>query len=269
MTKISDALTYGLTIRESATDGSDFSNPATDYRRLFLGEDGALHLRDSAGNVTATAGTETLPASIIAAKGDLIVGTANDTAAILTAGTNGKVLTAASGEATGLKWDTAAAGDTRYWDTTTRTITNSTTETDMFPAQSIVGGTLGTTGGIRITAIGNLTHSVAGTCTVRVYYGGTGIATVACTAGATTPAKPFVLRATILNLGSESAQEYEIGLTGNDATGDNRHAYWRFAIGTAAANTAATGDFKMTAQWGAASASLSCSFYAALVEILA
>lgn len=56
MTKISEAFTFGLTIRESATDGSDFTNPAADYRRLFLGEDGALHLKDSAGAVT-TAGS--------------------------------------------------------------------------------------------------------------------------------------------------------------------------------------------------------------------
>lgn len=44
-----------------------------------------------------------------AAKGDLIVGTGNDTAAILTAGTNDYVLVADSGEATGLKWAAAAA----------------------------------------------------------------------------------------------------------------------------------------------------------------
>ena len=56
MTKISEALTYGLTIRESATDGSDFTNPTADYRRLFLGEDGSLHLRDSSGTVTAVGG---------------------------------------------------------------------------------------------------------------------------------------------------------------------------------------------------------------------
>lgn len=43
---------FGMTIRESATDGSDFTNPDADYRRLFLGEDGALHLKDSAGAVT-------------------------------------------------------------------------------------------------------------------------------------------------------------------------------------------------------------------------
>jgi len=56
MTKISDALTYGLTIRESATDGSDFTNPVADYRRLFLGEDGLLHVKDSAGTVTMPTG---------------------------------------------------------------------------------------------------------------------------------------------------------------------------------------------------------------------
>jgi hypothetical protein len=62
MSKISEALTYGLTIRESATDGSDFTNPAADYRRLFLGEDGNLHLRDSAGTITDIGGSGgTLP----------------------------------------------------------------------------------------------------------------------------------------------------------------------------------------------------------------
>lgn len=45
-----------------------------------------------------------------AAKGDLIVGTADDTAGILTAGTDGHVLTADSGETTGLKWAAAAGG---------------------------------------------------------------------------------------------------------------------------------------------------------------
>lgn len=43
---------YGIHLRESADDGSDFSNAATDYRVLFLGEDGFLHVKDSAGSVT-------------------------------------------------------------------------------------------------------------------------------------------------------------------------------------------------------------------------
>jgi hypothetical protein len=45
-------LIYGIHMRESATDGSDFSNGAADYRVLFLGEDGFLHVKDSAGAVT-------------------------------------------------------------------------------------------------------------------------------------------------------------------------------------------------------------------------
>ena len=49
---------FGMTIRESATDGSDFTNPDADYRRLFLGEDGQLHVKDSAGAVTSLAVTE-------------------------------------------------------------------------------------------------------------------------------------------------------------------------------------------------------------------
>ena len=43
-------------------------------------------------------------ANIVDAKGDLIAGTAADTVARLAVGANGKVLEAASGETTGLKW---------------------------------------------------------------------------------------------------------------------------------------------------------------------
>lgn len=48
---------YGVQLRESADDGSDFSNAAADYRVLFLGEDGDLHLKDSSGTVTDVGGT--------------------------------------------------------------------------------------------------------------------------------------------------------------------------------------------------------------------
>lgn len=44
---------FGVKIRESANDGSDFSNPDADYRMLFLGEDGLLHVKDSSGTVTS------------------------------------------------------------------------------------------------------------------------------------------------------------------------------------------------------------------------
>jgi hypothetical protein len=47
-----------------------------------------------------------IPVSLLDAKGDLIAGTAADTAGRLAVGTNGQVLTAASGQATGLQWAT-------------------------------------------------------------------------------------------------------------------------------------------------------------------
>jgi hypothetical protein len=52
-----------------------------------------------------------------AAKGDLIAGTANDTAAVLGVGTNDFVLTADSGQTTGMKWAAAAGGGALATDT--------------------------------------------------------------------------------------------------------------------------------------------------------
>jgi hypothetical protein len=58
----------------------------------------------------AAAVTTAIQASIIDAKGDLIVGTAADTAGRLAVGTNGYILTADSTETTGIKWSAAPAG---------------------------------------------------------------------------------------------------------------------------------------------------------------
>src|SRR6187401_1956838 len=62
---------FGMTIRESANDGSDFTNPSADYRRLFLGEDGQLHVKDSAGAVTDIGSAAGAPTTA-----DYLVGTA-------------------------------------------------------------------------------------------------------------------------------------------------------------------------------------------------
>jgi hypothetical protein len=51
-----------------------------------------------------------IPESIIAAKGDLLTGTANDTPAVLTVGANGTTLVADSSTATGLVWQAPASG---------------------------------------------------------------------------------------------------------------------------------------------------------------
>jgi trimeric autotransporter adhesin len=66
---------------------------------------------------------------IFTTKGDLAVATAADTAARLAAGTNGHVLTADSGETSGIRWG-SPLGETayaRYTKTSAQTISNTTT----------------------------------------------------------------------------------------------------------------------------------------------
>lgn len=47
---------------------------------------------------------------LVDSKGDIFVATADNVVARLQVGADGTVLTAASGEATGVKWDTASSG---------------------------------------------------------------------------------------------------------------------------------------------------------------
>jgi hypothetical protein len=78
-----------------------------------------------------------IPESIIAAKGDLIVGTANDAPGILTVGTDGHTLVADSVETTGLKWVAPAGGslDFQLLNTGGTNLTGATTITVSFAAQ--------------------------------------------------------------------------------------------------------------------------------------
>lgn len=52
MAEIHNEKTFAIKIRESANDGSDFGTPDADYRFLYLGEDGDLHLKDAADALT-------------------------------------------------------------------------------------------------------------------------------------------------------------------------------------------------------------------------
>jgi hypothetical protein len=54
--------------------------------------------------------TADIPKSTVTTKGDILAATASATVARLAVGTDGQVLTAASGQATGLQWATPAAG---------------------------------------------------------------------------------------------------------------------------------------------------------------
>lgn len=65
----------------------------------------------SAWSTWATLGTSGgIASTIVDAKGDIIAATAADTVSRLAAGTDGQVLTAASGQATGLQWATPSSG---------------------------------------------------------------------------------------------------------------------------------------------------------------
>lgn len=81
--------------------------------RLAVGTNGQV-LTAASGEATGlqwtTPTAETLPATIFAAKGDILSASANDTPLILSAGTNGHVLTLDSAEATGLKWAASSGG---------------------------------------------------------------------------------------------------------------------------------------------------------------
>lgn len=77
--------------------------------RLAVGSNGQVLTADSVestGVKWATPAAAGIAATLLDAKGDLIAASAADTAARLAVGSNGQVLTADSGEATGLKWVT-------------------------------------------------------------------------------------------------------------------------------------------------------------------
>jgi hypothetical protein len=87
-----------------------------------------------------------IPESIIAAKGDILVGTANDTPAVLSVGTDTYTLVADSVEATGLKWVAPASATPTSGNASVLTFqtTSSTSYTDLAtsgPACTVTTGT--------------------------------------------------------------------------------------------------------------------------------
>jgi hypothetical protein len=98
-----------------------YSWPEPDNTDLV--KNGALAIRTLGDAIDTTMGTM-VAKTIIDAKGDLIAGSAADTALRLAVGTNGQTLVADSTAATGLKWATPAAGGGKVLQ-----VVNATTQT--------------------------------------------------------------------------------------------------------------------------------------------
>jgi len=98
-----DAGSYGITAETFTSDVATGTAPFTVASTTVVANLNA----DLLDGAERTAFTENADFN---AKGDILSASANDTPLILTVGTNDYVLTAASGEATGLKWAEASGG---------------------------------------------------------------------------------------------------------------------------------------------------------------
>jgi len=112
-----------LLLQERATPAT----PAAGWSIIYPKADGQWYFKDDAGVEQPLAGNN-IPQTLIDAKGDLIVGTAADTAGRLAVGANGTVLTADSAEATGTKWANVSNVSYPLWYIAGLTYSNNVTD---------------------------------------------------------------------------------------------------------------------------------------------
>jgi hypothetical protein len=107
-----------LKANSATTSGLEWATSAADIEGVTAGT--GLTGGGTSGTVTlALDSAAVIAPTIVDAKGDIIAATAADTVARLAVGTNGQVLTAASGQATGLEWATPSSGGMTLLSTTT------------------------------------------------------------------------------------------------------------------------------------------------------
>jgi len=97
----------GVFASEPTTDND--GNALVEGSLYFDSTDDAMHVYDGANWLEVNTGTF-IAETLIDAKGDLVVGSADNTAARIAVGTDGFVLTADSTQATGVKWSASTGG---------------------------------------------------------------------------------------------------------------------------------------------------------------
>lgn len=161
--------------------------------------------------ITARASVaSTIQQSLIDAKGDLIVGSAADTATRLAVGADNFVLTADTAAGPGVKWAAvpAAADPILSRVTTTVDVTNTTAETNLIN-YSVGGNVMSTNKMVRFTLLGDYLFNSATTdsMTLRIKFGGTTfIADVATGAAISASRAPWKITGHVQNLGATNSQ---------------------------------------------------------------
>ena len=129
---------------------------------------------------------ESLAATILDAKGDLIVASAADTAARLAVGTNGHVLTADSGEATGVKWAAATGTDRILLTSFVGAAADITTNTQFERGGEVLPVVIARAGSITGISVASTSARTAGSIVVEVYKNGSGTGLTATLDGTNT-----------------------------------------------------------------------------------
>jgi hypothetical protein len=144
----------------------------------------------------------------LTAKGDIVYASADNVAARLPAGSNGQVLTLASGVPS---WATPSSS-TSYRKSTTKTVNTTTAATDLLNGEITIGaGVMGTTGVLRLTAWGDHLQNSGGNAApqrFQLILGGTTLLDTNTGGGSVSNAARGSWRvvAEIMNLGAANSQ---------------------------------------------------------------
>lgn len=239
------------------------------------GDENKLPVLDSNGKLAAgfVDLSTTVLKSTYSAKGDILAASAASTPAAVSVGANGTVLTADSGETSGVKWGTVPGAIANVY--TPVTVSNTVTQTNLFSV-SIPANTLGTNGAIKgKVALSSVGFNSSATLTLRLTFGGTNILThtISFPAAVSEDMNGFY-EFTILASGATDSQVFfgQLDISDNYAqeTGGavGHDAVFNAATGSATKDSTTSQTLTLSAQWGGASSNSTITMYSAILEKL-